>query len=492
MPSKRRWALNPRKWFGSISNTAHKREKNNQVIDCIIPLPPPAKQSTRTILATAVVPRVLTSRSKTKITPILSINDNNNSAHTSGSFTRFQLVPFNPRREKTTVLLSSTTLFNQTSTFVPTRFEPSIRKNDQSKEDLSINAARRNTETMSYDSSKLPILSLQYGNTLERNSIEKQSEMNISNLSDQDLLDCRQDSSDDFINKILVPRRSHSSSSLSIDDNDTRDESSSSGVFTDERADTNDRYRKASKDTLSTLEVLSVESIADSQTSLNHGQSRPSSHQYRLPLLSLETIENKSIRLPPGEKSISRSYRAYSAENILKDNPIITPVIAKNRQSSAAIIKKIEKRIQPGRSPPITLEKAGFVRVTNDIYRLTTDKDDHLYRRQRQNSVIQYLHHEDSLPPADNEESYATLPRTSSTDQLNNNLQNDLRAIVDDCLRPVAASINKKTSHSTKTQQRSKRSQTNNEHTQINIEDLTDKLLSSVACSTYSQYQRCY
>jgi hypothetical protein len=205
----------------------------------------------------------------------------------------------------------------------------------------------------------------------------------------------------------------------------------------------------------------------------------------------METIENKSTQLP-NESSINRSYRAYSAENILKDNPVVTPVISRNRQSSAAIIKKIEKRNLQGRSPPIPLEKAAFVRVTNDTYRLTTEKDDHLYRRQRPNSVIKYLHHEDSLPPADDEESYATLPRTSSTDQLNNNLENDLRAIVDDYLRPVAASMNKKLSPSTKIQQRSKRSQMNNEQTEINIDDITDRLLSSVACSAYSQYQRYY
>jgi hypothetical protein len=485
MPLKRRWALNPRKWFGSISSAAHKRERNSQLIDHIIPLPPQVAKPTRPITQTALVPRILTSKSKTKITPVLSINDNNNnyytrSANAFGSIVQFQVPLFNTGREKT---VGS---FNPTNTFVST-----IRKTGQSKEEISMNASRKSAETISCNTSKLLKSSLQYGNILQQSSIEKQSEMNISNLSDRDLLDCLQDLSNDFSKSSLLPRRSHSSSSLSIDDRDTRDESSSSGVFTDERADINDRYRKESKDTLSTVEVLSVESIADSQTSFNHGQSRPLSHRYRLPLLSMETIENKSTQLP-NESSINRSYRAYSAENILKDNPVVTPVISRNRQSSAAIIKKIEKRNLQGRSPPIPLEKAAFVRVANDTYRLTTEKDDHLYRRQRPNSVIKYLHHEDSLPPADDEESYATLPRTSSTDQLNNNLENDLRAIVDDCLRPVAASMNKKLTQSTKIQQRSKRSQMNNEQTEINIDDITDRLLSSVACSAYSQYQRYY
>jgi hypothetical protein len=64
--------------------------------------------------------------------------------------------------------------------------------------------------------------------------------------------------------------------------------------------------------------------------------------------------------------------------------------------------------------------------------------------------------------------------------------------MVGDYLRPMVSSINKTTSRTTKTHPRSKRSQANNEHVQINIDDITDKLLSSIDCSTYAQYQRCY
>jgi len=80
------------------------------------------------------------------------------------------------------------------------------------------------------------------------------------------------------------------------------------------------------------------------------------------------------------------------------------------------------------------------------------------------------------------------LPRTSSTEQLNTNIQHDLRAIVDDYLRPMIDSVNGETIESTKkpSHHRSKR------NAQINIDELTDKLLSSMDCSTYSQYQRCY
>ena len=485
MPVKRRWALNPRKWFGTSSHAAQRREKISQLVDYTIQLPPQVTKPTRTMTQTAIVPRILTSKSKTKITPVLPVNDSTNfyvsSTNTFGSFVQFQTPSFNTRREKT---MGS---FHPTSTFVST-----TRKNGRSKEEISMNAPRKSVEKISCDTSKLVKSSLQHGNPLiQQSSIGKQSEMNISNLSDRDLIECHRDISHDFTKASLLPRRSHSSSSLSIDDNDTRDESSSSGVFTDERADTNDRHRKASKDTLSTLEVLSVESIADSQTSFHHDQSRPLPRRYRLPLLSMETVENKSTRSPT-EQSVVHSYRAYSAENLLKDAPIVVPVTPRTRQSSAAIAKKIEKRNLAAQSPTAPLEKVAFVRVANDTYRLTIEKEDHLYRRQRPNSVVQYSDNEDSLPPAEDEESYATLPRTSSTDQLNNSLQDDVRAIVDDYLRPVAASMTKKTSQSTKSLHRSKRSQMNNEQTQINIDHITDKLLSSVACSTYSQYQRCY
>ena len=494
MSSKRRWALNPRKWFGTISSAAHKRDKKYPVAVSVVPLPAPVAKSVRTISSTPLVPRILTSKKKTRITPTLLINDNryihpNNLAGTSAPL---QLLTFHTGREKTPGLMTLPTSLYRTNTLLPTRLYPSIRKNGLLQGELSIHPARRNTEMISYDVSKLlipPMLPFQYENLLQQNAVEKQSEMNISHVSGQNSLDGLQVSSNNLMRKNSSVRRSHSlsSSSSSIEDNDVRDESSSSGIFTDERADINDRQCTASKDTLSTVEVLSVESINDSQTSFDHRHTRPLAHRCRLPLSTLETVEDQSARLQSGEP-MARSYRSFSAENILKDNSMLTPVIGKNRQSSAAIAKKIEKRLLTGRSPPTTLEKAGLVRVANATYRLTSDKDDHLYRRQRRNSIIQYLPYDDSLPSADNEECYATLPRTSSTEQLTN----DLRAIVDECLRPMAELMNQTTPQLGKSSHRSRRSHTNHEHTEINIEDLTDKLLSSVDCSTYSQYQRCY
>jgi hypothetical protein len=480
MPSKSRWTLNPRKWFGTISNSAHKQAKKPQIKNSVGPLP----ATTQTNRSISIVPRLLTSKNRTKVIPTSSsINDNNyiNNTNNFASFTQFQLPPFSVRREKTSTLLN---------TLLPTRIEPSIRKNSQFKEELAIDTTRWYTETKVYDISKSFITS-QYEKNSQENSSEKQTEVNLSNISNQCVIGYPQNLSNNFIEKTPPPTRSHSLSS--IDDNDEQDKSSSSGIFTDERADLNDRHCTTSKDTLSTVEALSIESIPDSQISLNHFQSRQVIHPYRLPLSAFQTINTKSSQLQR-QTPISRFHRSHSAENILKDNQITSPIITKSRQSSAAIAKKIEKRIPISRSPPITLEKAGFVRISNATYRLTIAKDDHLYHRQRQNSIVQYLNYEDSLPPANNEESYATLPRTSSTEQLNNNLQNDLRAIVDDYLRPTVALINKTTYQSTKNHPRSKRSQNNNnnEQTQINIEDITDKLLSSIDCSTYAQYQRCY
>jgi hypothetical protein len=360
MPSKSRWALNPRKWFGTISNAAQKREQKTHMNVVVKSLP-----------STSTVPSLLTSRSKTKVIPVSTINDNNyaNSTAPVLSFTQFQLPPFNVRREKTSTLITTTsTLTSRTNTFVPTRIEPSIRKSGQSNEILSVDATRWTTQAPAYDTSKLllsPSISSPYGNFSQQNSTNKQSEINISNLSSQCLIDFPRSSSNNFIEKCSSPARSHSSSS-SLDDNDDHDRSSSSGVFTDERTDVNDHHRTASKDTLSTLDIVSMESIVDSQISLNHYQTRPMVHRYRLPMPTFETGDDKPVELQR-EKPIIRFHRAHSAEGMLKDNQGTPPLAIKIRQSSAAIAKKIEKRMPTSRSPTSTLGKAGLVRVANAV-----------------------------------------------------------------------------------------------------------------------------
>ncbi|CAF1148683.1 unnamed protein product [Rotaria sp. Silwood1] len=496
MPSKGHWTLNPRKWFGTLSSASHKSNRKSQIMNSAAPTratavtstPAPATTiTTRKMPATlTTTPRLLTARNRIKTMPTSSINDNN-SLNPVSSYTQFQLPAFNMRREKSSTLLSSSNLLNHANALVPKRTEPSIRKNAQLNEELSIDATRYNTEQTVNDRSKF--LSSSYGNFLQQNSIDpQQSEINISILSNECIVNYPHSSSNNFTEKSQLSTQTRSSSSM--DDNDMRDESTSSGIFTDERTDTNDGPCLPLKDTLSTIDVLSVEAIDDSQTSLNHYQSHSFVPSYRLPASTLETNDNKSPQIQR-QKLINHSHRICSAEDLLKYNQIHTPIITKTRQSSAAIVKKIEKRIPTSRSPSATLEKAGFVRIANDTYRLTTDKDNHLYRRQRRNSVVQYSNHDDSLPPANDEETYATIPRTSSTEQLNDNLQNDVRALVDDCLRPIAASINKTPDRPRKNHHRSKRSHANNEPIQINIDDMIDKLLSSVDCSAYAQYQRC-
>ncbi|CAF1147882.1 unnamed protein product [Rotaria sordida] len=494
MPSKGRWTLNPRKWFGTLSSASHKPDRKSQIINSTAtgtlkvaaPIPAPATTiTTREMPSTlTTTPRLLTARNKIKAMPTFSTMNDNNSSNAVSSYTQFQLPAFNMQREKSATLLSSSKFFNNGNLLVPKRTEPSIRKNVQLNETLSIDTTRCNNEQIINDRSKL--LSSSHGNFLQQNSIDpQQSQINISILSNECIVDFPQSFSNHFLEKFRPSIQTRSSSSM--DDNDIRDESTSSGIFTDERTDINDGHRSPSKDTLSILDIISVESIDDSQTSLNHCQSHSFVPCHRLLTSTLEINDNKLSPLQR-QKPIGRSHRTCSAEDILKDNQINTPVITKSRQSSAAIVKKIEKRIPTNRSPTATLEKSGFVRIANDTYRLTMDKDNHLYRRQHRNSIIQCSNYDDSLPPANDEESYATIPRTSSTEQLNDNLQNDARAIVDDCLRPIVASINKTSDRSRKHHHRSKRSHTNNEPIQINIDDMI--VFSTSSSSSLNTYCR--
>ena len=496
MSTKRRWALNPRKWFGTISHAAHKRDKSSQPIESNINLPSStfAQPVTRIVPVASTMPaKHLLTRNKTQATVTPNNYDSNYtvSANSLGSYKQFHLPSFHVRREKTSVFTSASTTFNRTNVVPPARLEPSIPKAGQAKENLSIDTTRWITETTVYDLSK-SLLSLsvaaQQRSQMKRNSVEKLLNTSIANISDPCFIYCPEDSSNELMKKPSTSSSlSLSSSNSSIDDNDERDRSSSSGIFTDERTDIHDHRRPQSKDTLSTIEILSIESINDSQTSLDNCPSRPIAHRFRLPITN-DGLPTECLPQLEQNTQFPRSQRAQSAEHALKDQSMLTPIHNKSRQSSAAIIKKIEKRQLVARSPAITLEKAGFVRVANATYRLNIDKDGHLYRRQHDNSFIQSLQYEDSLPPANDEESYATLPRTSSTEQLNTNIQHDLRAIVDDYLRPMIDSVNGETIESTKkpSHHRSKR------NAQINIDELTDKLLSSMDCSTYSQYQRCY
>ncbi|CAF2011579.1 unnamed protein product [Rotaria magnacalcarata] len=515
MPSKPRWTFNARKWFGTLSGSTNKPDRRTNIINSAAPRIFTAATTTTTATATTTttaaaraaaattakitrnVPsastasRLLTTRDKKKIIPTSTSIDDISSTNVVSSYSHVQLRPYNARRENSS-LLPSSKFPNHSNLLLPKRTEPSIPTMGQNDKKLSISTKKLHTERTVIERSKLLPSQAPHRNLSEKFLIDfVKSELNISILSNECIIDYPQSSLNNFIEKHQCLTQAHSSSS--IDDHDARDESTSSGIFTDERTDTNDGLGPPSKDTLSTLDVLSVESIEDSQTSLYHYQPHSPAQSYRLPTSISEKTDNQSSSssLLKRQKLTHRRHRDNSSDSILKDIHTNTPATTKIRQSSAAIIKKIEKRVTANRSPSATLEKAGLVRVANDTYRLAIDKENHLYRRARRNSIIPHTNHDDSLPPANDEESYAAIPRTSSTEQLNDNTQNDLRAIVDDCLRPIVASINKLCDQSTKHQFRSKRSNTTFERPQININEMIDKLLSGIDCSSYAQYQRC-
>jgi hypothetical protein len=460
MPSKSRWALNPRKWFGMKSNATNKHEKNSNSGARTFP-PPPSTATTTTTTRTMPsistipipipIPKILAVKNKLKVPPVSISNDFNKNNRTT-STTQLQLPAFGVRREKTII-----PSFNRQSTFQRVHTEPTIRKNRRIEVDLSIDTKRWNVPalpTLSHETPKQEHFRL------------KQMAMTLSEMSRRCLIDYPSHSTN-VLEESSFPTRSSSSSSI-MDDNDN---SSSSGIFTDERQNTE------SKDTLSTVEVLSMESIADSHTSLNHLNTRPIIHHYRRPMSVFETNDDKPQQ---SQIPLKRSHRSHSAEGTLKDNST-----SKSRQAGA-IIKKLDKRIPKNQSSS-TLEKAGFVRVAHDVYRLTVNQivNSSYPRKHSIDSFIPDPNSDDSLRSANDEECYAALPRTSSTEQLNNNIQNDLRIIVDECIRPMVKSIGK--SRLTTRNPRYKRP---NAHTQLNIENITDKLLSSIDYPIYTRYQR--
>ncbi|CAF4498776.1 unnamed protein product, partial [Rotaria magnacalcarata] len=46
MPSNTRWALNPRKWFGTTSNASQKRDKNQNLLTRAPPTAPGTTRAT--------------------------------------------------------------------------------------------------------------------------------------------------------------------------------------------------------------------------------------------------------------------------------------------------------------------------------------------------------------------------------------------------------------------------------------------------------------
>ncbi|UJR30809.1 hypothetical protein I4U23_018327 [Adineta vaga] len=437
MTSKKRWTLMPRKWFGSLVNAAQKRDQEKQSqLDYIV--------STSTL----TIPKRTTGRNPT-------FPSSANNSKPSNLVTQFQLPAFNVRHGKTSTVLPIPTIFSQTTAFGSIRQEATIREHNPSIEPLSIYTRRSIIRAKVHnptDTHVLPRIS-----TSRDYSSRKQSDAS----EHQCLLDSGQNSPRRCSKHSSSISRTHSSSSM--DNND----SLSSGIFSDQQTDSIEHHPLPSKDTLSKLENLSTESLNESHTT--------PIPPYRLSIPSFETTDKPLSYQTLNQSTTIHFHRVQSAERILKDNENNRQIITKSRQSSAAIIKKIEKRLPIHRPPSNTLEKTNFIRITNDTYRLTSTRENqHFYRRHRPNSVIQHSIYDDSLPSANNEDSYAELPRTSSTEQLDKNLQNDLRAIVESIDHSIISSS------------------TTPENPNAILENITDKLLSSMDSSIYAQYERCY
>ena len=437
MPSKTRWRLNPKKWFGHKSHAGQKQE--SMTVQQLIP-PPTATTTTRSI---TTISTNLSDRSKTRVVPI-SFSNVMNRQHTVAN--PFQMPAFRFQRQRNT--------FQHT--------EPTIRKNSRIEENLAFDITRVNISSIVQ--TKIP-------EDFEQDEPEKPLEISILDLSHRCVVDYPREISNQTQNKTSLPSRSSSSSALSL--NDGSDSSSSSGIFTDER------QRTESKETLSNLEVLSIESIADSQMSMNQIPTRPIIHHHRRPVSVFELTDDKPQKR---QTPFEQSQRCQSAEGILKDTQTISP--NKSRQPSAAIMKKLDKRPTTSRSPSTALIKSGFVRVANDTYRLTGSTVNHFSFDTRRELNPSY-DHDDVLRSANDEAWYATLPRTTSTEQLHNT-QTDLRMIVDECIRPLRTSIGKTNPPIKPNNNRFRRTQT-----QLNIENISERLLASVDYRMYTRYQRC-
>ena len=439
MPSKGRWALNPRKWFGAISHAAHKRDQNTPINDCA-PTPPSLTMN-HSGLTAGNFSLLLIGKNKTK--------PSKSPADTAASFKHYELPAVRKRTEKNASLLSlsPSKLFYRRNpmTLAPPPIPATGRNAALSHEQKPIHSDRQRITAIVHDNSEhvfSPSLSCTFPNLNEgrrRNERPPSARPplvdNPPHLSDNPIL------------------RSSSSSMDGTNELSTSSSSSASGIFTDERPDLN--HHRPSKDTRSTVEVRSIESRSYSRTCLYDEHVRLSRSDRRL------SVSQQSTR------SLAASQRS---ERALRNDGYISKSIT--RPSAAGIVKKIEKRSPADRLPGITVaQKSTSMRTPNDSHRL--------YRRRR--SLAEHAHPDDWLRSASNEDSYANLPRTSSTQQLNHYSSDSLRAMVDTYLRPAISSRNVR-----------QYAETNDERTEPSIEDITGKLLSSIDCSIYARYERCY
>ncbi|CAF0907327.1 unnamed protein product [Adineta ricciae] len=476
MPTKTRWSLNPKKWFAPISPLTQKREKNGNPL--IQSLPATITVARTSSLTTSAV-RASKTKACTKISPAIESCDLENT-HTNNvvPITFVQLPPFTIRRERATAVLPSLS-FTRPTTFVPIHTEPTIRRNGRCEKTLSIDTKRPSLPPIPLTFSTPPV-----SDPHQQKTPVPPIEMSVLTMSHRCLVDFPRHTPEPIAKTPSLPNSSLASSLVEESTNNNK----SADPLPGEMCDTINGNPE-SKEPLMTMKVLSVESLAESETSATHVQSRPIIHHF-------QTIINNNTSQQQQQTS-APSPSPSSLEDVFEDSQTFsgtttTTTTVKRPQSLSIADKTMEKRIRISPSPPTTIDKTEFVRIAPATYRLCAGQTEQLSTSPclSVNSFVESCLSDDSLRPANDEACYAKLPCGSSTEQINKNIQNDLRLIVDGCIRPMAISIGQ--NRSMKAHQRSKRISTNNDDAQLIIEDITDKLLSSIDYPIYTQHQRCY
>ena len=471
MPTKSIWTTNPKKYLPPTSNELKHKEK-------ITPLPRLPPTSRNKVNSTLQRPRPSTPKKKLVKVPVSLSAElvRDQSSIFLGKSRPVQLPTFGSQRDQLSPLGHASAMsWSRPAICVPKRTEPTIRKiRRRGAEELTIAATRCYQPPETNHLTDMIRL---------RNFNSKQTDVSSSVLSQNILFDHLTLSSKRLEHLSSFSFTSSASSSFS----DENDRPSSIGPDADEHQE------RRLKDV---LEIRSIGSILDSQTCVSKGQTTaPIVENDQRAIFLFEAMKNDSGQT---QTSLQKSNRSSSIDDALR--PLPTTIKNRGRQTSDLVEQKPDKYVSIHRLSSLELEKAGFVRIDPCTYRLSVDKSEKFQNhRQRSDDLFdQYENncnepenfHEESLPPAHDEESYAALPRTSSTEQLNNYLQKDLRVLVNQFIRPMKDSITKHRLSRTQTQ-RFKRMQTVNEQNPLRIEDITDKLLSSIDCSTYVQFQRC-
>ena len=436
MPSKVNWTLNPRRWFGAIASTTHKRDQNAPINDSA--QTSPSLTMNHSVPTTGTLSFVLAGKNKTKVAPAMG-KSSKNAADATASFKHYELRAVRTRSDKNSSLLSSSPsrLFYRRTPMglVAPPINSTGRYAAPSHEQKSTHANRQKTTAVVHDtseyvfSSSVPCIFPNLNDNRRRN---ERTKVELPPSPQPPLVKDPSHSSDH-----PMLRRS-SSSICGTNDLSASSTSSTSDICTDERPDLN--HRRPSKDTRSTVEVRSIESRPHSRTCLYDEHVRLSRSDRRL-----STFSHKST-----------DFASYDYSQSI------------TRASAASILKKIEKRLPLERLPSISIaQKSTSMRTSNDSHRL--------YRRRRPRSLARHVHADDWLRSASEEASYANLPRTSSTQQFNHYSSDSLRAMVDTCLRPRSSSRNVR-----------EYAETNEKTTEPNVEDITGKLLSSIDCSIYA------